>query len=277
MKQLLSICALMVMFGCGGAGHTDVLRSPDGEIRIAGLGGCGAAPAQLDARPLVVLVHGNKAAHDVFEPLAEALDAAGMQTLCFRWVQRGRLTFAARALAEALAQLDAPRIIVVGHSLGGLAARRAVTRDLLPSHSSQIDLVTASTPFSGVRAASACATVWMRVVSLGTVSTICRRITRGSKWRDIHPDADMIADPGELGDYVRAHLHVVTDERDTCRRTHPDGRCAKSDHVFSMEEQATTWVSDPRMRRVRVAAGHGAIVSDPNAGLLDALRVLVPD
>lgn len=268
-------CVVMLSIAaCGGAGRSDLVRSADGERRIEGIGWCGEQPAEvrLDDRPLVVLVHGNRARPDVFETLATALEAEGTQALCFRWVQRGRLTNAANALAEALAQLDAPRMLVLGHSLGGLAARRAVTRELLPAHRGRIDLVTVSTPFGGVSAASACGELWMRVVSLGTVSTICRRITRGSKWRDIHPDASMIADPGELGDSVRNHLHVVTDERDTCRRVLEDGRCAKSDYVFSLDEQRTTWVADPRLRTVRIAAGHGAIVHDSDAGLLDALR-----
>ncbi len=266
---------LVLLVACGGAGHTDSIRTPEGEARIEGLGWCGEpAQLQLDDRPLVVLVHGNKAAPDVFAPMAQALEREGVQTVCFRWVQRGRLTFAARALARALGQLRAQRIIVLGHSLGGLAARRALTRTLLPATDASIDLVTVSTPFAGVRAASSCGVVWMRVVSLGTVSTICRRITRGSKWRDIHPDSELISAPGELADPVRAHLHVVTDERDTCRRHHPDGRCAKSDYVFSLDEQSAQSIADPRLRTVQVRVGHGAVISEPTR-LIDVVRPLL--
>ena len=82
----------------------------------------------------------------------------------------------------------------------------------------------------------------------------------------------MIVDPGELGDYVRSHVHVITDERDTCRRSDGNGNCAKSDYVFSVDEQQTTWVNDPRLRTMELAAGHGAIVHDPSAGLMESLR-----
>ena len=232
---------------------------------MAGLGSCRAAESPtLDERPIVVLVHGNVAAHERFAPLAAELSELGVQPLCFRWVQRGRLTNAAHALAKALRELNRPgRMLIVGHSLGGLAARRAVTIEELPSLSSKIDLVTVATPFSGVRAAGACGQVWLRVLTLGTVSTICRRITRGSKWRDIHPTARLIAAPGRLAPYVRRHLHVVTNERGSCRHRGAGGECAKSDFVFTEAEQHLGRANDSRAEQIGVQAGHSQIVGGP--------------
>ena len=95
----------------------------------------------------------------------------------------------------------------------------------------------------------------------------------GAKWRDIHPRASLIREPGELGPWVRRHLHVVTEEHGHCRRHAPDGRCAKDDHVFDVEEQATTVAEDVRVESHEIDAGHGAVVMDAEP-IAELLRLL---
>jgi len=252
---------------CGGAARTDTLRSPLEVSSLDGLGSCDASEGLTLERgqPLTVLVHGNHSAVDAFASLATALEAEGEQVACYRWREGGRLTYAAtdlRAALEALDTLELPRIRVLGHSLGGLAARRSLTVEEGPALATPMALVTIATPFAGVSSARTCGLVWARVLSLGAVGSICRRLARGAKWRDIHPSASLIRAPGELGPWVVRHLHLVTEEEGHCRRRAPDGRCAKFDRVFDVDEQATEWVSDPRIERRVVDAGHGAVVMD---------------
>lgn len=256
--------------GCGGAARTDTLRSPLDVRELDGLGSCDGDPGIVveRGRPLTVLVHGNHAAVDAFAALGGALESAGEQVVCYRWREGGRLTYAASDLREALDALDElglPRIRVLGHSLGGLAARRSLTVELGVPLETPVELVTVATPFAGVASAKTCGLVWARVLSLGTVGSICRRLARGAKWRDIHPRASMIREPGELGPWVRRHVHVVTEEHGHCRRRAPDDRCAKDDHVFDVEEQATTHIADPRIEQHEVDAGHGAVVMEAEA------------
>ena len=256
--------------GCGGAARTDTLRSPLEVTELDGLGRCDARTGvsiERD-RPLTVLVHGNHAAVDAFAALASALEAEGEQVVCYRWREGGRLTYAAADLRDAIEALDAlelPRIRVLGHSLGGLASRRALTTELGTPLVTPIELVTVATPFAGVASAKTCGLVWARILSLGAVGSICRRLARGAKWRDIHPRASLIREPGELGPWVTRHVHVVTEEHGHCRRRAPDGRCTKDDHVFDAGEQATTYVEDGRIEPHELDVGHGAVVMDPEA------------
>ena len=282
----LSLCVL----ACGGAGATGRLRSPLERSAIPGLGSCtvgddgrsGVSVSLSSERPIAVLVHGNNAAMDSFALLGGALQERGYEVVCFRWKESGRLTTAAHALREALSALDplrALRITLVGHSMGGLVARRAVTdhEDDAPQLATPVGLITVATPFAGVTSARPCGKAWRRWLSLGVIASVCRRLARGAKWRDIHPDADMILNAGRLGASVVRHVHLVTDEAGHCRRRNPGGSCGRYDRVFSIAEQDTGWVQDPRLRRLSISAGHGAVVG--RAGhlsewLTPALRLL---
>jgi hypothetical protein len=85
----------------------------------------------------------------------------------------------------------------------------------------------------------------------------------GSNWSEIHPGSDMVRDPAPLWPGVSAHLTVMTDERDTCRRRGPGGECQESDFVFSLDEQQNEiLLDDPRVRSEQIAAGHVEIVGD---------------
>ena len=276
-RSALLAVTLMFAAACGGAADGSRLRSPLEVETLAGLTRCdGPGTLRLEGGvSLTVLVHGNNAARDSFEPLAAELALRGDQVACYRWQQRGRLTTAATDLRAALAALDAlglPRIRVLGHSLGGLGARRAlVSEEGDEPLDTPMELVTVSTPFAGVASARTCGKTWLRVLSLGAVAAICRRLTRGAKWRDIHPRASLITAPGPLGPWVTEHLHVITDEVGTCRRRASTGRCLQDDAVFRVEEQDGALVADPRLRIRTLSAGHGAVIGEPAelAALLD--------
>lgn len=268
--MLLLSCAATA---CGGAARTGTLRVVEGEtLAIDGLGSCEAEPRPvvLDGSPVAVLVHGNQSAPGHLAALAEELQTRGFRPVCFRWHTSGRILTAARAFDEALEALESltPSILVVGHSLGGLVSRRALVSER--SRSTPIDLVTVATPFAGVASASTCSKVWLRILSLGSVAAICRRLSHGATWRDFHPESELITEPGTLGPSVRSHLHVITDERDSCRRRRTDGSCARDDFVFSTREQAAGAVRDPRLTVRPIRAGHGEVVADP-AALLELL------
>ena len=108
------------------------------------------------------------------------------------------------------------------------------------------------------------------MLSIGAVAAICRRLSRGATWRDFHPRTDFITEPGALAPSVISHLHVITDERDTCRRRRSDGTCAQDDYVFAVREQAPRYIADPRLTVRRLRAGHGGVVTDP-AALLELI------
>jgi hypothetical protein len=58
-------------------------------------------------------------------------------------------------------------------------------------------------------------------------------------------------------------LKIVTDERGTCRRRAPSGRCVESDFVFSRAEQYHPRVDGhPGLHNVEVKAGHVEIVGE---------------
>jgi pimeloyl-ACP methyl ester carboxylesterase len=272
--------------GCAGGRETSsaAVRFGDGTsaLEIAGLDECddaGSTELQLDPdRPLVVIVHGCNASGGRFRALAGVFEAHGQQTVCFNYDDRRSIETTAGTLALALDLLGEhfvhQPVTVLGHSQGGLVARRALVGE---RERAGFRLVTVSSPFDGIAASSDCAATWLHVLTLGMTAAVCRGIA-GEKWNEIHPRAGFIREPGALSRTVTGHLLVVTDERDTCRRQAPDGSCALDDFVFSVEEQRNAAVEgDPRVETLEIQAGHVEIVGDadlPPLKLIGALQEL---
>jgi hypothetical protein len=112
------------------------------------------------------------------------------------------------------------------------------------------------------------------VLSLGSTLAVCRGIA-GAKWRDIHPRATLVRSPPELPAQVVSHLEIRTDERDSCRQRSADGRCARTDFVFAVDEQRNSRIErDERVIAALVRAGHSQIVGTEEAAPHQLLRVL---
>jgi pimeloyl-ACP methyl ester carboxylesterase len=261
----------------------------NGSSQLHALGELASCTAPVTAKsidpavPTVVLVHGCNASQGRFRALSELFELHGQQTLCFRYDDRRRLGDVARELNGALtslaARLERSELTVLGHSQGGLVARAAVAlADEHPLHTRsgplELSLVTISTPFNGIEAAADCGAKWLHVVTLGGTLAVCRAIA-GAKWRDIHPHAQMVREPGRLFTQVSSHLEIRTDERNTCRVRGADGRCALPDYVFSVTEQRNQRVDDDRrVTPELVAAGHAEIVGKDGAPPHKLLAVL---
>lgn len=282
MNPILALLLLAVaLSGCATTHRLGALEVPDPgrlpsaqrALIVPGLRPCNDGAGRtlhIDPRQAVnILVHGCNGSTGKFRALAEVLAFHGQQTACFDYDDRDSLMVSSGQLANAvdtLAQhLETPQITVIGHSMGGLVARKAlVAGHPNPLRNAQVDLrlVTVSAPFSGIAAAQTCAVPAVRVATLGLHDFVCWLIT-GDNWYEITSASDFIRQPGTLSPQVRRHLKVVTDERGTCRRRLDTGRCIESDYIFSLGEQRYPLVTNtPRTTDVEVLAGHVEIVGE---------------
>jgi hypothetical protein len=285
MKAALELpCLLALTWGCSHAPTLSLAVGNNAPTVIAGLDGCDDYDTErlhLNAdEPVVLLVHGCNASSGRFRVLAQVFRFHGQQVLCFNYDDRDRLDDSAAALAQALQELARRlphrEISVIGHSQGGLVARRALTvaHQKHPSLTTRIRLVTVSSPFNGIRAATHCGLVALHVVSLGLTVAMCQAIT-GSKWNEIHRRASFLRRPGTMVPSVTTHLRIATDERGSCRTRELDGGCATDDFVFSLAEQQTPVVDgDPRVVALSLRAGHGAVVGTEGAPPVQLIRLL---
>lgn len=271
----------VTLSGCATRPYSDVLDSTDpgrlptalSEVSVAGLRPCNDGPVRTlhidPGQPINILVHGCNGSTGKFRALAEVLTFHGQQSACFEYDDRDSLIVSSGQLAhavDALAQhLDTPDITVIGHSMGGLIARKAfIENHSTPSRSKQVGLrlVTISAPFSGIASARMCAAPALRIATLGLNDLACWLIS-GDNWFEITPASDFIRNPGSLSPQVRSHLKIVTDERGTCRRRDDSGLCIEDDYIFSLDEQRYPPVTQaPRTTDVEVAAGHVEIVGE---------------
>lgn len=279
--------SLLLLAGCTRNLGAIIRVGPhDPGERMVGLYPCGEGRpevAELDpSRPITLLVHGCTSSGARFRTLADVFTAHGEQTLCFNYNDRDFLNTSASQLAVALGAIqrnwEPHEITILGHSQGGLIARRALQSDLpraLPMREGfTFRLVTVSAPFHGINASSDCGLIWLHALTLSTTLGVCMAIA-GNKWNEIPPGSGFMTDPAPLIDAVTSHLQIVTDERDTCRTLDAAGACETDDFVFGLDEQYSDVVSaDPRVRTVEIAVGHAAAVGENRIPPLRLLEVL---
>lgn len=284
-SQALAIALLLLLTGCSRNLGALIHTGPDvPDERIVGLFACepgGREVIDLDpARPLTVIVHGCNSSGERFKTLSQVFEANGQQTICFNYNDRDYLNTSATQLAAALSalqrRLQPQELTILGHSQGGLVARRALQADLprplITQEGFGYRLVTVSSPFSGIASSSDCGKTWLHVVSLSATVVVCLAIT-GNKWTEIPPGSGFMKNPASL--VVSRHLQIVTDERDTCRTRRSDGTCAVDDFIFGLEEQYSAVVSaDPGVTTVELKEGHTAIVGENGAPPLLLLETL---
>lgn len=281
MNPLHVLLIALALGGCATAHRPAAVEAPDPgrlpsaqrAVSVEGLRPCsdGAdGTLQIDpTQPVNILVHGCNGSTGKFRSLAEVLAFHGQQSACFTYDDRVSLMVSSGQLAQAVASLaqhlEKPRVTVIGHSLGGLVARKALVADRpdpLPDRPVDVRLVTVSAPFSGIAAARGCAAPVLRVATLGVNDLVCWLIS-GDSWYEITYASEFIRKPGSFAPQVRGHLKVITDERGTCRRRGEYGQCVESDHIFSLEEQRYPPVASvPRTTDVVVPAGHVEIVGE---------------
>ena len=255
--------------------NASYLPDSDVTVRISSLSNCthrDSSELHLDSRePVTLIVHGCFSSAGRFRSLADVFAFHGQQTVCFNYDDRDSLTDSSQELIAAIEELSAvfetPDITVIGHSQGGLVARRALIEersDSIDIGDGAIDLATISTPFGGIEAAAHCGSKTLVWLSLGLIKPICQIVT-GRKYRDIPATSDFILQPGQLVPSVNRHLKIMTDEVDTCRNYSKRGDCVEDDFVFSVNEQHQQNVdAHAGMLPVLVKAGHVEIVGDAN-------------
>jgi hypothetical protein len=260
------------------------LPSPDVAVSIPHLGPCTDSPDRTlrlnSDYPVTVLVHGCNGSAGRFRSLAQLYAFHGQQSVCFSYDDRDSLLVSAAQLTGALDELAGrlrdKRLTVIGHSMGGLVARKALELGGRGAwrNEAKITLATVSAPISGIAVSSTCGITALQWLSLGTLPASCWLVT-GDNWNEITPYSDFIRRPGPLLASVTRYLKVVTDERGTCRRRGPDGICHESDYIFSLAEQYHPVVDKyPRLTNVEVGAGHVEIVGYKDVAPRKLLEIL---
>ena len=247
------------------------LPAPDVAVQIPQLGPCTDSEDHTlrfnSGYPVAILVHGCNGSAGRFRSLAQLYAFNGQQAVCFSYDDRDSLVESAGQLVTALetlaGHLRTRDVTVIGHSMGGLVARKAMER-ARPVGSRpddlNLNLVTVSAPVAGIAVANPCGNRALHWLTLGAIPLICWAIT-GDNWYEITASSEFIQRPGPLRLSVQRYLKVVTDERDSCRRRSATGSCQESDFIFSLPEQYHPAIDAyPQVTNVEVDAGHVEIV-----------------
>ncbi len=294
MKCLLLLFLLCITNACTAIPRTDTellfidqskIAAPDISVTIQGLGSCSDSTKQTlqlnSEEPVIVMVHGCFGSAGRFRALAEVFAFSGQQAICFSYNDRDSLMVSSAQLVSSLEALSSHmqnrEITIIGHSQGGLVARKAMVKERSPSLAdidTDITLVTASAPFAGINAARHCGSTLARILSLGLTIPICK-IATGDKWHEIVASSEFILKPGDLLEQVEKHLKINTDESGSCRSTNPAGNCTEDDYVFSLSEQHHPPVErGEAVTNVDIKAGHVEIAGDHQVAPLKFIAVL---
>lgn len=261
------------------------LPTANTNVSIPNLGPCTDSPDNTlrfnsDA-PMTVLVHGCDGSAGRFRSLAQLFAFHGQQAVCFSYDDRDSLVDSSNKLISAIDELSDHvknrDITLIGHSMGGLVARKA-SEDALANiwrqSDTKIKLVTVSAPLAGIEASRTCGKDWLHWLTLGLVPASCWAVT-GDNWDEITPQSSFIRKVGPLSPSVERYLKVVTDERNTCRRATAEGNCIADDYVFSLGEQYHPVIDRYSVTtNVEVNAGHVEIVGYKDVAPRKLLSIL---
>lgn len=294
MNCLIIVFLLSITTACTAVPRTDTellfidqskIAAPDLSVTIPGLGLCTDSKNRTihlnSQEPVIVMVHGCLGSAGRFRALAEVFAFSGQQAICFSYNDRDSLMVSSAQLVAALEALSSHmhsrKITLIGHSQGGLIARKATVRDRAPSLQAvdaDLTLVTVSAPFAGINAARHCGSTLAKILSLGLTVPICK-IASGDKWHEITASSEFILQPGVLLEQVGKHLKINTDESGSCRSTNAVGNCIEGDYVFSLEEQYHPPVDrDAAVKNLDIKAGHVEIAGDQRVAPLKFIAVL---
>ncbi len=291
--SLFLVCLLVAVAGCVSPAYLPELQPlepgrlppPNAALNVPHLRPCTDAPDRTlhlnTNHPVTVLVHGCNGSAGRFRSLAQLYAFHGQQAVCFSYDDRESLLLIADRLVAALDALAGGMrnndLTVIGHSMGGLVARKALERDRGAEgwrNDARVKLATVSAPLAGIQAASLCGSRVLHWLSLGVVPGTCWIVT-GDNWFEITSSSSFIQRPGALHPSVQRYLKIVTDERDACRRKSAEGTCLESDYVFSLAEQYHPIIdSYPQLVNVEVEAGHVEIVGSKEVAPRKLLAIL---
>jgi hypothetical protein len=261
------------------------LPLPDVAISVSNISSCtdsDESSIQIDSTsPITILVHGCNGSAGRFRSLAQLYAFHGQQAVCYNYDDRDSLLNSAEKLAVSLDELanvtNNKSISILGHSMGGLIARKALELDykkVRPQRNKKLELITVSAPFAGIEAANYCGVRSLHWLSFGIVPGICWLIT-GDNWYEITSSSNFIMQPEPLQPSVNKHLKVVTNEKNTCRQVSSGGKCIESDYVFKLSEQYQPMIDNyPNVIGVQVDAGHVEIVGDKQVAPRKLLSIL---
>ncbi|MCW8328964.1 hydrolase [Photobacterium sp. SDRW27] len=292
-SRLLTASLILLTVGCtphssySSINHTlasnnETIKKP---LRVPGLKACTSVPdTTVDIDPnatLNIIVHGCFSSAGKFRALADVYKSQNQQALCFEYDDRDDLELVSGKLISALNQLTESnpdqQLHIIGHSQGGLIARRALItnrEDQQTVLANNIHLTTIASPFNGIMASSHCGMGSLRVLSLGIVDLICYAVT-GKKYQQITPYSDFMNTPGELIPSVSKHLMIKTDEVNSCRHFGDNGLCLEDDYVFSLDEQSNyTIASFDEVTELTVKAGHVEIVGNETVAPTILINIL---
>jgi len=254
-------------------------------ISVPNLGPCTDSPDRTlhlnSSYPVTVLVHGCNGSAGRFRSLAQLYAFHGQQAVCYSYDDRDSLVNAADQLMDSLNSLAthmaSKNISVIGHSMGGLVARKAMEKNGKNDwRHKEVDLklTTVSAPLAGIEIASTCGSNTLKWLTLGIVPGLCW-IVSGDNWFEITASSGFIRNPGPLKTSVKKYLKVVTNEKNTCRRKNDKGKCLESDFIFELAEQYHPVIDKyPQVTNIQVNAGHVEIVGYKNVAPRKLLAIL---
>jgi len=289
MKFILILNLLILVTGCSNSYipektplYSEQLPIPNTHIQVAGLSACTDSKDKTihfnSNQPMTILVHGCNGSAGRFRSLAQLYAFHGQQAVCYSYDDRDSLVKSADKLIDAINIFSSAtknkNISIVGHSMGGLVARKAMEMNKANKSNYKIQLVTVSAPLSGIQSANSCSSNILNWLSLGVVPGICWGIT-GNNWNEITSTSHFINDIKPLSSSVERYLKIVTNEKNTCRKKNKSGKCIESDHVFDLSEQYQPLIDQySQVTNIQIDAGHVEIVGDKNVTPWKLLTIL---
>ena len=229
---------------------------------------------KVSEKKIAILIHGAASESDYLLPLGIILKDRGYEPIQYRYNTDERasdLNLSLKLNLNALIwKINPDEVLIIGHSLGGILARKTLEEITLTP---KITFISISSPFKGMKILSSLKNPLIYQITSLVIKDLKKSFI------DMAAKSEFLNSYKGIPSHIKHH-QIITDEEGEIRIVHINGKTIdKNDNLVAIEEQTSDLIGPYLQDKHQIKNGHVSVVNSAGkvsanlAQLLDELEL----